>query len=162
MSFNFGLKTTFVKPKKYLLKIFVRLNLRIELSTSWQLDKVVKIFKQNLTLNSLHSEYMHVRYVHCSFVRTQHVYTVITLVSLRCIYQQGIFNILQGGALKSGYGTLLYHALVKIHNVEPEWMWFLPVCVLLWILRFSLLAKVFPHPAWLHWNGFSPVWTLKM
>ena len=35
----------------------------------------------------------------------------------------------------------------------------LPVCVLLWILRFSDLANTFPQPGNGHGNGFSPVWT---
>lgn len=34
-----------------------------------------------------------------------------------------------------------------------------PVCVLLWILRFSDLANTFPQPGNGHGNGFSPVCT---
>jgi hypothetical protein len=36
----------------------------------------------------------------------------------------------------------------------------LPVCILLWIFRFSDLAKTFPQPGNGQGNGFSPVWTL--
>lgn len=35
----------------------------------------------------------------------------------------------------------------------------LPVCVRLWIFRFSDLAKTLPHVGNGHANGFSPVWT---
>ena len=38
--------------------------------------------------------------------------------------------------------------------------WFLPVWVLLWILRFSDLANTLLQPGKGQGNGFSPVWTL--
>lgn len=48
--------------------------------------------------------------------------------------------------------------LILLDN-KLKWLSNIPVWVLLWILRFSLLAKTFPHPGNGQGKGFSPVCT---